>query len=974
MPSVTDILRTRNRRRAVQRGLTGWTHAGALVAAVLSLLAGTVGLIGAYAYGEVRRGLPAVEDIELLFDPTQGGAYRATRFYDRTGRILLLEVTNPPLPGALPEHLGQAVVAFEDPSFWSNPGYDLKWILRAVGEGLRGRSIDSPNSITQRLARTTLLPPGEQHLPSWLQALREAVLAAELTAHYSKEQILTWYLSSAPFGHLAYGAEAGARRYLGKSVTSLSLSESALLAATAADPSLNPWNAPQQAKARQAEVLEAMATQGWIDQDEARTARAAPLQLQPAEQEAGLAIEAFARLARQRLGSLLGPGYADRGGLRVTTTLDYDLQLQTDCLAQTHIARMSGGDPGAIVPTSDGSACVAASLLIPLRPGDAGVDHRMSGAAVIALDPTTGEVLSWVVSSPRATQVSDIRGEAGSTLYPFYYLTAFASGYTPASMVLDVATTFAEGESGHAYAPEDDDGVFHGPVRMRTALANAYPMPALRTLRQVGVEAVQRTARQMGLTTLDEPSGPTDLMWMAEHAQADLVELTYAYGVMANGGAMAGVRAEGSDASVGGRNPDPAVILRVQDAADRVVYAFEPGERAVLSPQLAYLMVNVLSDEAARWVSLGRSNPLEVGRPAGAMIGVTADHRDNWTIGFVPSLAVGVWVGNTEGGSLQGVGLANGAAPLWNAVLRYAARDLPRAGWGMPPGMSQVDVCDPSGMLPTEYCPTIVQEIFIQGTEPTHYDTLYQPFRVNRETGKLATLFTPLSLVEERVYLIPPPEASEWALQAGIDRPPQEYDTLYAAPVSAEVNITAPEPFALVRGEVEILGSARPEGFEYFRLQYGQGLNPDRWVQIGEDVRRAVRAGRLDLWDTDGLNGLYTLQLLVVLEDGRVSTAAVQVTVDNEPPVVHLLLPEQEQVFTWPNDEQVVLQADVSDDVAIGRVEFYVDNRGVATISTPPYSTRCPIGGEGAHVAFARVYDAAGNRAESERVRFWVTR
>jgi hypothetical protein len=178
----------------------------------------------------------------------------------------------------------------------------------------------------------------------------------------------------------------------------------------------------------------------------------------------------------------------------------------------------------------------------------------------------------------------------------------------------------------------------------------------------------------------------------------------------------------------------------------------------------------------------------------------------------------------------------------------------------------------------------------------------------------------------------------------------------------------------MLRGEVEVRGDARPEGLEYFRLQYGQGLNPTRWVQIGENVDRPVRAGVLGRWDTSGLNGLYTLQLLAVREEGRVATAAVPVTVDNLPPTIRLVSPEEDQVFTWPTDEEVVLQAEVLDDIQLARVEFYVDGRGVATATAPPYSTRWSLGVPGEHVFFVRAYDVAGNRAESERLTITVRR
>jgi len=993
MPNAVDILRARQRRRSRRRPLRLLGEVGKLLATFLALMVGAAGLAGALAFADVRRDLPSAEAIEVLFDPGPGGTYRTTQYYDRTGQVLLSEIANPagaghrglPIdlasPRHLPESLVQATVAFEDPGFWTEPGYDLEWLVRAVAEALRGQAVLTGGSIGQRLALSTLIPPGEQHRPALLRTLRTALLASEVIRRYSREQVLEWYLNSADFGHQAYGADAAALVYFSKHAELLSLAESALLAGILPQPSLNPIDAPQQAKARQALVLEAMVRQGMISAAEAAAALAEPLQLRPPQTPETQSASEFARYAGRQLAEILGSAFAGRGGLRVITTLDDDLQLQAECVVQTQMSRLSGGEPGAVIPAADGSACVAASLLSPLRPSDAGLDHTLSAAAAVVIDPTTGEVLSLVgledagVGADGGVVLAiDASRPSGPTLYPFIYLTAFASGYTPATMVLDIPTVFGDPEGGAAFTPLNGDGQFHGPIRMRTALANAYAVPAARTLSLMGVENALRTAHQMGVSTLDASGAAVSVEVALGGGEASLLDLTYAYGVIAAGGRMAGVPTPGEEQRPEFRDLDPVAILRVEDASGRVIYQASSEGRAVLSPQLAYLMADVLRDEPARWPAFGHPNPLEIGRPAGAVAGTAGEGSDSWALGFTPSRAVGVWLGNPDGEPMVGMGPANGAAPIWNALVRYATRDLPAEGWLQPAGVSQVEVCDPSGLLPTEYCPNLVREVFVQGTEPTHYDTLYQPFRINRETGKLATLFTPLDLIEERVYLMPPPEAAEWARLAGIGRPPQEYDTIYQPAYDPDVNLASPESFAMLRGEVEVRGDARPEGFEYFRLQYGQGLNPTRWVQIGEDADRRVRAGVLGRWDTSGLNGLYTLQLLVVREEGRVATAAVPVTVDNLPPTIRLVSPEEDQVFTWPADQEAVLQAEVSDDIQLARVEFYVDSRGVATATAPPYSTRWSLGVPGEHVFFVRAYDAAGNRAESERLTITVRR
>jgi hypothetical protein len=259
----------------------------------------------------------------------------------------------------------------------------------------------------------------------------------------------------------------------------------------------------------------------------------------------------------------------------------------------------------------------------------------------------------------------------------------------------------------------------------------------------------------------------------------------------------------------------------------------------------------------------------------------------------------------------------------------------------------------------------------LQGTEPTHYDTLYQPFRINKETGKLATLFTPVDLVQEKVYLVPPPEAADWARQAGIPQPPTEYDTIVErTAANPDVSLARPPMFAYVHGTISVQGTVRPKGLQYYRLQIGPGLNPTRWTQIGSDMRQPLVSGPITDWDTQDLSGLYTLQLVAVLDQGQVVTDATQVTVDNSPPTVNLVLPTPGQSVR-PQD-QVVIQADVSDDIGLDRVEFYVDFTKVDTATSAPYSTRWAASGQGQHTILVRAYDLAGNMSESAKVTITV--
>jgi len=301
---------------------------------------------------------------------------------------------------------------------------------------------------------------------------------------------------------------------------------------------------------------------------------------------------------------------------------------------------------------------------------------------------------------------------------------------------------------------------------------------------------------------------------------------------------------------------------------------------------LAYLMNHALSDGPARWPSWGNPNVTEIGRPAAVKSGWTGG-PDAWTIGYTPARVVAVWTGDTP---TPGPSPAGGGemplsprlpAALWSALMQTASASLPADGWTPPTGITELDVCDPSGLLPTADCPDIVREVFMGGFEPTQADNLFHTYAINRETGLLATVFTPPDLVEERVFMsVPAPAgARAWAGAAGIPVAPEAYDAIQPGAPNPNVNLTAPALFAEVSGRVQFTGTAAGNGFQYYRIQVGEGLNPREWKQVGGDVTAPVINGPLAEWDTTGLNGLYAIQLVVVYEDQRVETAVVLVTV-----------------------------------------------------------------------------------------------
>jgi membrane peptidoglycan carboxypeptidase len=368
----------------------------------------------------------------------------------------------------------------------------------------------------------------------------------------------------------------------------------------------------------------------------------------------------------------------------------------------------------------------------------------------------------------------------------------------------------------------------------------------------MGSDAITRTEASFGL----------------DQGQITLLDIASAYGIFAAQGVRYG-------------QPGPSTVLRVE-GLDHSLWLdlTDPQAQPIVTPPLAYMVNDVLSDETARWPSFGHPNNLEIGRPIGAKTGQTDSGLDSWTIGYTPSMLVAVWTGTHGPNSARlAPQLSSG---LWHALMYTASQSLPADGWPIPAGVTTMEVCDPSGLLPTKDCPSIVSEIFLSGNEPVQSDNLFRTYQVNLETGFLATVFTSPQLIEDKVFMIVPPEALAWAKSANIPIAPTSYDAIQAAQINPDVNISAPAMFSDLSGQVQFKGTASGADFDHYRILVGHGLNPQEWVQVGSDSTTPIEDGTLATWDTSGQNGLYAVQLQVVRTDQRVDTAVTQITVTNK--------------------------------------------------------------------------------------------
>lgn len=1000
------IVRRRRTRR--QRTNTGGAHRWARIAGLLS--AGCLGILvlGAvigggvlmllYAY--IVQDLPDPQNIVLVHDD-----FKTTRVLDSTGATVLQDVIDPRggdrqwvTLAEISDYLEWATIAIEDSTFYENPGFDLWGMGRALWTGISGGHIQGASTITQQLVKNVLFEPEYAIEISAERKIREIILATEISRIYSKQQILEWYLNTNAYANLAYGIEAASQLYFGKRASELTLAEAAMLAAIPQFPAMNPIDNPDLAKQRQLIVLNKMVEEGYISQREAGEAAAEPIVAHPVSQRYDILTPHFTVYSQYEAERILdnlgldGPGLINRGGLRIYTTIDLELQYQIECVARTHIVRLSGAPHDTVIQAGNGQPCYAAEYLPDLPEDHRGWDHKVSNAAVVVLDVKTGEILAMLGSLDYNNEAIDGAFNAalgmrqpGSAFKPFTYVTAFAQGYTPATMTLDVRTGFPQGGTLPDYVPENYDRQFHGPVSIRDALANSYNVPAVQVMRWVSVEEVIKTAHRMGINSLNQDLNHYGLSLTLGGGEVNLLDLTYAYSVFAGSGIMHGTPVLDSDRRGGYRTLNPTSIKRIE--VDR------PGERhpttlwqygqeqdtyqthVVLAESLAYLINDILSDTEARWPQMGAGNPLELSRPAAAKTGTTNDYVDSWTVGYTPQLAVGVWVGNTDSTPMVNTPGLWGAGPIWHAVMEYAHHhlDMPVETWERPLSIREIEVCEISGMLPTEYCPTY-KEIFITGTEPTQTDTMYRPYLVNKDNGLLATVYTDPSKVEERIYPIFPPEAADWVREMNVVQPPTEYDVTNiptTADLYGDVTIIDPSPFAYVSGTIDITGNARANGFSFYRLAYGEGISPTEWFQIGSNQTQTRHNEVLGQWNTGALDGLYSLRLTVVRSNNTVVDFVVPVTVDNQAPTVSLTYPEEGQTYV-PEDEFITLQPRAKDNVSMDRVEIFMDGVHIATSTVPPFNARWTIGDTGLHEFWAVAYDAAGNSYESNHVHVTV--
>jgi 1A family penicillin-binding protein len=796
------------------------------------------GVMGLYAY--YARDLP---DPNAL---AHRQLFQTARIVDRQGR--LLQEINDPAGGRrilvplseVPAVLRDATIAAEDASFYENPGFDVRAVLRATYQWMRtGTPQSGASTITQQLVKNTLLGP-EQTAE---RKIKEAFLAMELTRRYSKDAILEMYVNEIFYGNRAYGIEAAAETYFGKPAKELTLAEASLLAGLPQAPSYyDPYTNFAAARERQQYVLEQMVRTGAISQAQSDDAWRTPLTFVPVSSVGPREAPHFVNYVLQQVENQFGTEALFRDGLQITTSVDLDLQHAAEDAARKHIADIRA--------------------------------RNATNAALVSIQPRTGEIMAMLgsvnfddPSIDGQVNVALSPRQPGSTLKPFTYVTAFAKGWSPATLVWDIPTSFPGG-----YRPNDFDGKFPGPMTVRDALAQSRNIPAIEALQFVSVPEMLATAHRVGIQDLRD-ANRYGLSVTLGGGEVKLLDLTYAYAAFADSGRQVGATVPLERREAGFRQFEPVSILKVTNSAGKVLYSYAPSDGAeVLDPRLAYQVTSILSDDRARTPTYGRTSALVLpDRPAAVKTGTTDEFRDSWVVGYTPDLVTGVWVGNNNNTPMRDVLGVAGAGQIWHEFMVAALDGVPVTPFTAPPGVVRAEVCTLSGLLPTPECREnglpvhgTTTDIFVQGINvPTRPDDWHQRVEVCKINGKRATSLVPENAREIAIYATLPDPYHAWASTHGFPDPPSD-DCSDVYPGERIAAILSPNPSErLTVGQtVQIVGSAYIDDFANYTLDVGSGDTPGAWTVITDQRPQAVDQGLLGVWNTTGLApGRYRLRV-----------------------------------------------------------------------------------------------------------------
>jgi penicillin-binding protein 1A len=624
-----------------------------------------VGVAALWFFAVVPRSLPAVTALETLA-PVQGA-----RIYDDNDELLTeLHVERRifvPL-AQVPRTLRDAIIATEDRRFYSHWGVDPIGIARAVFQNYRRRRIvEGGSTITQQLTKLLFLTPDK----SLDRKLKEAALALQLERRYSKDRILEMYLNQVYFGHGAYGVEAAARTYFGKSVAELTVREAALLAGLPRAPSSSsPFEHPEIARRRRDLVLRRMVEYGTLKEPEAKRLARTDLGLIPPERRRTTG-QYFLEYVGQQLEATYGADMVFKGGLQVYTTLNPVMQLAAEQAVREGLTALE-------------------SRTVKGRPGE----HPEG--ALVTIEPQTGYVRAIVggydFSRSEFNRAVYARRQPGSAFKPFVYIAALETGLTPATRIEDAPVSYAVGRNGHPWKPENYDRKYRGVTTLQQAVEESVNVVTVKLQERLGVAKTIQVARRLGITS----PLTTDLSLALGSSDVTLLELTSAYAALANQGVWVA----------------PTTIRHVTDANGKLLEEHVPQGREAVNAEIAFVMTQMLRGVVERGTGQAAR---ALGRPIAAKTGTTNDYSNAWFIGFTPTVATGVWVGYDRPRSLgQDETGSRVAVPIWVGYMARVLGDSPRDDFPLPEQVVQV----PVDLDPSNECLRVVTMAFLKGTEP----------------------------------------------------------------------------------------------------------------------------------------------------------------------------------------------------------------------------------------------------------------
>lgn len=595
-------------------------------------------LFGVIEFISIIQELPHPEKI-TSFQPTQ-----STKIYDRTGEVLLYEIHGDQnrtiIPAdQIPLFARQATIAAEDQGFYKHSAFDIKGFTRAVFVNLyHGSFVQGGSTITQQLVKNVFLTPEK----TIRRKVKELILSYWIENQYSKDEVLTMYMNQIHYGSNSYGIESASQRFFGKSAKDISIAQSAVLAALIKSPSYySPWGSHiKELSDRKLYVLKEMFSLGYISQEQYDAARNEDVKFL-AQNIGTIRAPHFSVMIKDYLSQKYGDDLVDRGGLKVVTTLDWNKQQVAERVVKEGAANNAKAYSG-------------------------------KNAALVAEDPKTGQILALVGSADYFDQsingnfnvVTQGLRQPGSTFKPIVYLAAFIKGYLPQTILFDTRTNFnTTGDSKYNYIPENFDGLYRGPMSLRNALAQSINVPAVKLLYLVGIKPSLEMAQTLGIQTLTDPSR-YGLSLVLGGGETKLIELLRAYSIFAQ---------EGVDHT-------QSFILSVKDSRGNTLEEFSDHATRVVEQQPVRMLNSILSDPEPRTELFHASINLTKfdDRQVAIKTGTTNDYRDAWTIGYTPSLVVGVWAGNSNNAPMQKQGGSVLAAlPIWSAFMKEVINSYP---------------------------------------------------------------------------------------------------------------------------------------------------------------------------------------------------------------------------------------------------------------------------------------------------------